>query len=637
VSTSALDILKQYWGYDSFRKPQDQIIDAVVQGHDTLALLPTGGGKSICFQIPGLILPGMTLVISPLIALMKDQVERLNRLGIPAAFINSSMGYHLVDQKLQKALNGTYKFLYISPERIESEMFQLRLPQMDVSLLAVDEAHCISQWGYDFRPSYQQIHQIREIKPDLPIIALTASAPPKVQEDIAEKLQLHTPKIFRKSFRRDNLRYFILEEQNVSTRILSICQRTQGTGIVYTRTRRLAERLAQLLEKEGISAAAYHGGMKSSVRDEIQMAWIDNQKRVIVATNAFGMGIDKPDVRFVIHYNLPFDIESYYQEAGRGGRDGQTALAIAFANPIDIADLQRWSEQKYPTWEVLKAHYQGLCTYFRVTGTLNEWPTFGLDIGQVAKALEVSPLRLYSSLKVLHQEGIVAWDEDSDDFSYLQILAHPAHIHQFRQQKPKLADFVDFMLRQVGGEAYNQDVRFLVDNWALKRKEEPQAIRNQLELLVKYELIQYIPSTTQPTLTFIHGKQKLVKHELNWAKYDFLKKEHAQRLKELLAYVENKSICRSLLIQQYFGEKAHEPCGKCDVCIGRHKTRLDQGEFKQVMGQLMQFIRSGKANYRKTMLEVPTGTPAQREKVLRYLLDKGIIESDAMGNLKVKE
>jgi ATP-dependent DNA helicase RecQ len=317
------DILKEFWGYEAFRPLQEDIIDSVLQGNDTLALLPTGGGKSICFQVPGMALPGLTIVVSPLIALMRDQVEHLNSRHIPATYINSSVSFRNIDRKLQNAMDGRYKFLYVAPERLKSDMFQARLPQMNVSLLAVDEAHCISQWGYDFRPAYLEIHALREHFPEVPVIALTATAPPRVKDDIVDKLQLKEPRIFRKSFRRDNLSYRVISSERVPDRILQFLRNTPGSGIIYARTRKRTKALADLLKRNDISAAAYHGGMSTTDRNRVQQQWISNEVRVITATNAFGMGIDKPDVRFVLHYNLPSDLESYYQEAGRGGRDGK--------------------------------------------------------------------------------------------------------------------------------------------------------------------------------------------------------------------------------------------------------------------------------------------------------------------------
>jgi len=633
----ALDILKQYWGYPSFREPQDKIIESVLQGRDTLALLPTGGGKSICFQVPGLCMEGLTLVISPLIALMKDQVERLNQLGIAATYVNSSMNYHQIDRRLQGAMDGEFKFLYVAPERLNSEMFRLRLPSMKVSLLAIDEAHCISQWGYDFRPSYLEIARIKEVKPKLPIIALTASATPTVRQDILDKLEMEEASVFTKSFRRDNLRYFVLEEENVGARILEICRRTKGTGIVYARTRRLTEHLAQMLRQHQISAAAYHGGLKMSLRSEIQKAWLEDEVRIVCATNAFGMGIDKPDVRFVVHHNLPFDLESYYQEAGRGGRDGKTALAIAFDNPIDLKDLKRWITNKYPSWETLQRHYRKLCQHFQIPNQGRVDLSFSFNIKEVASAIDTSPISLYSSLKILHGEGVIEYSEESDDFSYVQVIASPQALLFFKENQPRMADFVDFLLRNTGGEVYQQEVRFLLDEWGRKMRTPPLEVHHHLLRLAKLDLIHYLPASGEPSIAFFSPYQTLNPEVLNWKKYEFLQAQQSYRLEKMLQYVQSKEICRSLMIQHYFGEQEHRPCGRCDICIGRHKTKVSDTEFKSLMKTILDRIRQAPTHYRRIMLEIPEGSPSQREKVLRYLLDQKIILADGRGNLSIKE
>ncbi|MEO0898847.1 MAG: RecQ family ATP-dependent DNA helicase [Bacteroidota bacterium] len=632
-----LDILKQYWGFPSFRKPQDQIIQSVLEGHDTLALLPTGGGKSICFQVPGLCLEGMTIVISPLIALMQDQVERLNQLGIPAAFVNSSMNYHQIDMRLEKAMNGEIKFLYIAPERIASEMFQLRLNKMPVSLLAVDEAHCISQWGYDFRPAYLNIAEIRESKPDIPVIALTASATPSVKQDILEKLDMKEPKAFSKSFRRENLRYFVLEDEQVAARVLDICQKTKGTGIVYARTRRLTEHLANMLKQRHISAEAYHGGLKMSQRSDIQQAWLENRTRIICATNAFGMGIDKPDVRFVIHHNLPFDLESYYQEAGRGGRDGQTALAIAFQNPVDMADLSRWSQQKYPSWEQLTKHYQFLCDHYQIPnqGVVNK--SVGFSISELAAASGDSAMSLYASLKILHNEGILEFNEDSDDFAYVQVLVHPSTLLLFKENHPRLAEFIDFLLRNTGGEVYNQEVRFLLHDWGRKLRLPPLEVHHNLSHLAKLDLLQYIPSSGEPTIRFFQPKKPLNPKLINWDKYTFLQEQQGKRLSAMMSYVKDEKTCRSLLIQRYFGEESNEVCGKCDICIGRKKGKLSKGEFQTLMEKIRERIAKQSTTYRQAILEIKGGSPSQRERVLRYMLDQNMVQADDNGTLHLLE
>lgn len=630
-----LSVLKQYWGYPDFRDPQAHIIAAVLDGHDTLALLPTGGGKSICFQVPGLCLEGLTLVISPLIALMKDQVERLNSLGIPATYVNSSLGFRQIDRRLQAAMDGEYKFLYLAPERLQSDMFQLRLPHMQVSLIAVDEAHCISQWGYDFRPAYLQIASLRTFLPKVPIIALTASATPKVQEDMVEKLALHQPRRFSKSFRRDNLRYFVLPEENVQDRILTIARRTQGTGIVYARTRRATETMARKLVEVGLSAHAYHGGMKTSERNRIQEAWLSNEYRIIVATNAFGMGIDKPDVRFVVHYHLPMDLESYYQEAGRGGRDGQAALAIAFHHPSDIAEIKRWSAEKYPDWRQLAKHYKALCDFYRIPNMGEVDLVVGLDMAGLSKAAQSPALALYHSLRIFHNEGLLALHEDSDDYAYVQVIAAPTDILLFKNQHPQLADFIDFLLRTLGGEVFNQAVRFFPDQWVRRLGINIQTLDLHLQRLAQYQLIEYVPATSEPTIRFFKPKHTLTKAEVNWPKYQFLREQQAIRLRELLRYVEGNKVCRSLIIQHYFGEQAHQPCGRCDVCIGRHKVKLNDQAFKQLMGAMMTYIREKDPTYRQVLHELPHGSPSQREKVLRYLLDKKIVLAGPAGELTI--
>ncbi|MEM6804495.1 MAG: ATP-dependent DNA helicase RecQ [Bacteroidota bacterium] len=631
----ALETLKAYWGYDQFRPLQEEIIQSTLSGKDTLALLPTGGGKSICFQVPGLINQGLTLVISPLIALMKDQVENLNRRGIAATYINSGMSYREIDQKLQGAMDGVYKFLYLAPERIQSDMFRARLPQMKVDLLVVDEAHCISQWGYDFRPAYLRIAEIRQTLARVPLIALTASAPPEVKKDILDKLEMKKAEIFIQSFRRENLRYFVFEEENVARRLLNICQRTQGTGIIYARSRKLTEALAMMLEKEGISARAYHGGMKNSQRADVQQAWLEDRLRIMVATNAFGMGIDKADVRFVVHYNLPFDLESYYQEAGRGGRDGKTALAIAFESAPDLGELQRWSDNKYPDWKTLKSHYALICNYFRLSREGISDKTLDFDMKELSAYAEQPALSLYSSLRVLHNEGILNLNEDSDDFSYIHIIAQPQDVLIYKKQHPRSARVLDFMLRNLGGETYTREVRFLLDNWGRQLDLPPLDLHHLLLRFMQHNLLIYSPASDKPSIRFLKPRHNLSKQELNWDKYTFLQKQNAYRLDQMKHYVQQKEVCRSLVIQQYFGEKDHQTCGKCDICIGRKKTKVDDNEFASIKKALLQKLGEQSLSYRTILVETKSGAPAQREKVLRYLMDKGVILIDEEGILSL--
>jgi ATP-dependent DNA helicase RecQ len=636
TSLTIHEILKKYWHYDNFRPLQEDIIKSAIKGNDTLALLPTGGGKSLCFQVPGMFLAGMTIVISPLIALMKDQVERLTSIGIAATYLNGSLPNYLIDRRLQEAMDGKYKFLYIAPERISSQMFLQRLERMQVSLLVVDEAHCISQWGYDFRPSYLTINKIREIKKNIPCIALTASATPEVQQDIIQQLHLQKVKVFTKSFRRDNLRYFVVDEENVMPRILEITKRTLGTGIIYVRTRKNTEKIATYLTENGISAIAYHGGKTHSDRDKIQQAWIENTQRIIVATNAFGMGIDKPDVRFVVHYELPADLESYYQEAGRGGRDGKTALAIAFRNKIDIAELNRWNEERYPTWEQLEQVYLALCNYFQVPneGNADDIHPFLLNI--LTKELHINARTLHTSVQLLHREGMLFLNEDAEDYAYIQVTASPESILAFKKNQPKSALLTDMILRNMGGAVYQREVPFLPNVWGIALNWSVEELEQQLQRLVQLDLITYQPASGTPTIRLLKNRNALSKNAMNWQKYVFLREQSDFRLNKMLEYIGKKTVCRSLLIQQYFGEKDTQNCGKCDVCIGRNKEEVNDNEFLTIQTKLLAHIKKQPTHYREVLQNITVGTPAQREKVLRYLLDKEIILSDNRGNLKVK-
>ncbi len=619
---TAIEVLRKYWGHDAFRPMQEEIITSVLHQQDTLALLPTGGGKSICFQIPGLMQPGLTIVVSPLISLMKDQVQRLNKMGIAAAAVTSDLNSFELDQKLQGAMDGMYRFLYLSPERIKSELFRLRLPKMPLTLLAIDEAHCISQWGHDFRPAYLEIASIREVHPTVPIIALTASATPAVQEDISTQLELKEVNRFAKSFARPNLRYFVLEETRVTERILEIAARVQGTGIVYARTRKATEVLSELLKKAGISAAPYHGGLTSSERHHTQEEWQLGRVRVVVATNAFGMGIDKPDVRFVLHFHLPADLESYYQEAGRGGRDGLTALAISFLNPAELKSLERWVSQQYPSWEQVSHAYQLLCNEYKITGEAPAQNPRLLDIGALASRTDLKPMSLYRTLQILHQEGVIILSDDRDDYGYLMVHLAPDEMYGYKQRNPAMARFLDFMLRTLGGEIYGREARFLPFQWQEKLSLQPSEWDQIIAKLTYQKVISYKAPRSQPTITFLQPRHLLNRSQLNWEKYVRLKQESERKLKAMFDYADQQVVCRSKIIQEYFGETNVLACGVCDVCIGRYKSSTDHSEFTEIEKSIEDTLRDSPQGFRDLVRKGNTGTPAQREKVIRYMMDK---------------
>lgn len=627
------EILKKYWGYDMFRPSQAEIIQSVIDGKDTFALLPTGGGKSICFQVPGMYFEGMSLVISPLIALMKDQVENLEKRGIHATYINSSLPDYEIDRRLQGAMDGKYKFLYLAPERLTSQIFLQRLPVMPVSLLVVDEAHCISQWGYDFRPPYLEIHRIRTIKPRIPVIAVTASATPEVQKDIIQHLHLKNPVIFKQSFRRENLRYFVEEEQNIMQRILEIARRTSGTGIVYVRTRKAAEGIAKILEENNLAASAYHGGLTHSERDRIQNEWMKNSKRIIVATNAFGMGIDKPDVRFVLHYQLCADLENYYQEAGRGGRDGKTALAIAFHNPADLAELESWVKNKYPEWEQMESYFKSLCNAYNIPneGEVNISQPF--DVGSYAQENKLSPRILYNVIHLLHQEGFVYYKEEKEDYGYIQSACSPEDWVDFQKNTPSMKLIAEMILRNMGGAIFQHEVAFQPKVWMHALKWKPEQLEQQLQRLAQLKMIFYSPPVDSPTITFLKPRHAFTKNNLKWNKYLFLKQQAQNRFEKIKEYISSQKDCRSLMIQRYFGETDATECGKCDVCVKKRKNT----QSDPMIQEMMAFIRKNpRILYRDIIHTFPLGNTEEREYILRYLLDKDLIKTDIRGHITVK-
>lgn len=628
-----IEVLRQYWGHEAFRPMQEEIIASVLDQKDTLALLPTGGGKSICFQVPGLIQSGLTIVVSPLISLMKDQVQRLNKMGIAATAVTSDLNSFELDQKLQGAMDGMYRFLYLSPERIKSDLFRVRLPKMPLKLLAIDEAHCISQWGHDFRPAYRDIAEIREIHPNVPIIALTASATPAVQEDISNQLALKNVNRFAQSFARPNLRYFVMEETRVTERILEIASKVQGTGIVYARTRKATEVISELLKKAGLTAAPYHGGLTSSERHHTQEEWQAGRVRVVVATNAFGMGIDKPDVRFVLHFHLPSDLESYYQEAGRGGRDGLTALAISFLNPADLKSLERWISQQYPSWEQVSHAYQLLCNEYLITG---EAPTQNprlLDLVTLASKTDLKPMSLYRTLQILYKEGVIILSDDRDDYGYLMVHLAPDEMIGYKERNPSMARFLEFMLRTLGGEIYGREARFLPYQWQEKLSLQPSEWDQIIAKLTSQRVISFKAPRSQPTITFLQPRHNLIRSQLNWDKYVRLKEESEHKLKAMLDYANQQITCRSKIIQEYFGETNVLACGVCDVCIGRYKSKVDHAEFKEIEGSIEKSLQHAPQRFRDLVRKGKMGTPAQREKVIRYLMDKRRILLDDEGLL----
>ncbi|MCX7728804.1 MAG: RecQ family ATP-dependent DNA helicase [Bacteroidia bacterium] len=576
------NILKKYWNYDSFRPLQEDIILSVMNGQDTIALLPTGGGKSMCFQIPGLCFDnGITLVISPLIALMHDQVNNLKKKGISAASITSSMPHKEIEKTIQNVLDGEYRFLYVSPERLETKQFQSILPELKINLLAIDEAHCVSQWGYDFRPSYLKISEIKNhlYNPNIPTIALTATATQKVLNDIIEKLHLKNPTIFRQSFARNNLRYIVLYEQNKLERMIKIIQNVGGAGIVYVRSRNKTKEISDYLNTKGVKAEYFHAGLRSEEKYLKQKQFIENVYQVMVATNAFGMGIDKPDVRYVIHYELSDSIEGYFQEAGRGGRDLKTSYAVLLYQETDKEKLWKMFDESFPSLEQIKNVYNTLCNYYELAIDEGAGNAFDFDITTISKLYKLPLSLVYNSVKFLQLFDLLDIEDEVYQPSRCCIHYSKLDLYDFYLRHPEFEDLIKVLLRSYGGILGNY-VYIDENEIAYRIKREKKYIIQQLNFLDKEGILSYLPLTGFPKITFLKDRIPLSKLKLDEEKYHFLKERRKFFTEKMIEYAEQKYVCRQQFLLNYFDEKTNQPCGYCDVCL-EHKRLKNIDLVKQ--------------------------------------------------------
>ncbi len=566
--------LKKYWGYDTFRPLQEDIILSALNNTDTLALLPTGGGKSLCFQIPGLARGGTCLVISPLIALMNDQVNNLKNKGISAVAITSAMNFKEIEVALNNAALGHVQFLYVSPERIENENFRQQLSYLPINLIAVDEAHCISQWGYDFRPSYLKIAEVRAYFPSINIIALTASATKDVVDDIQEKLNFKNQKVFRQSFVRKNIRYVVQLEENKYERLLKIIHNIGGSGIIYVRNRKKTEEISKWLVQQKISSGFYHAGLKPSDRDVQQQKWIDNHIQVIVATNAFGMGIDKPDVRFVVHVDLPDSLEAYFQEAGRAGRDEKTAYATILCNHADIDSLTEFYIKNTPTVEEIKQCYQAIFNYYQIAVETGEGLTMLFDIEEIARNYNLKILTLYNSIKCLEKEGYITYLDSNFEPAKVMLKMQKNDLYSFQVKFPKYDPLIKVLLRSYGGlfEGY---VQIKEKDVAYRSKISDAELLSQLDILNQQGVLKYLPQTTLPKLIFLQNRINLKFEDIKLINYPILKQKTLYKINTVINYVKEENICRSRLLLAYFDETNFTDCMYCDVCIKKHKAHLD--------------------------------------------------------------
>jgi ATP-dependent DNA helicase RecQ len=589
--SSPLSILKKYWHHDQFRPMQEQIIQSVLDGNDTLALLPTGGGKSICFQVPALLKEGLCLVVSPLIALMRDQVESLLEKDIPAVALHSGLSFYEVTKILQQAAQGDYKFLYLSPERLETNLFKEYLPHLHISLLVVDEAHCISQWGYDFRPPYLRIANLREELPGIPMIAVTASATPVVQADIVDKLKLLDVTIFRQSFERPNISYSSFCVDSKVNKVIDILNKVPGSSIVYCGSRKQTKELSYLLGLQNISSDYYHAGLPQEQRNEKQQAWISNRVRVMVCTNAFGMGIDKPDVRSVIHFDIPDCLENYYQEAGRAGRDGKKSYAVLVYQNENLDALAAMPEKRFPPIPEIKRIYQSLADYLQIPIGIGEGQYFDFDLLEFGRNFKLDHVTVINTLKVLEQEGHVSFSETIFLPSQVNFHTSKETLNQFEISHPQLEPLIKCLLRTYQGIIDNR-VSVYENQLSRLCRLPVQEIKGQLLKLQSFGIIEYLPQKDTPQIHFLLNRASAQYLTINQDRYLERKKLYRERVQNMIRYVTMDDECRSRYIATYFGDNEAKDCGLCDNCLARKRKELSAEEFKLIEAGIIDSLRS---------------------------------------------
>ncbi len=617
-------ILKDYWGFNAFRPLQEEIINSVLEKHDTLALLPTGGGKSLCFQVPVMAQEGIGVVVSPLIALMNDQVKNLKRINIPAVAITSGLTYREIDLALENSVNGLYKFLYLSPERLRSELVRERLKRMKVNLLIVDEAHCISQWGYDFRPPYVQIAEVRELLPAVPVLALTATATPKVVQDIQEKLDFKEERVIQKSFYRPNLSYNVNQTERKWTKALQILHRIKGSGIVYMRNRKHTVEVAQWLVKNGIDASHYHAGLNPKERTQRQMDWVKGKTRIIVCTNAFGMGIDKPDVRLVLHLDLPDSLEAYFQEAGRAGRDGERAYSVVLVGPSDLADMKRRYLENFPDLEFIKRVYQALANHFQLATGTGEGQSFGFDLNEFARAYDLPILKTYSALSILEKEGLLSLSENFRQPSRLMFRVDRTTLYDFQLRNPKLDPLIKTLSRSYGG--LNVEYTSINEGLLAQRlKTTEPVIAKTLLHLKKQGILDYIPSKGDSEITFYQERQVVSYLSVSDENLKHRLADRKTRVGAVENFILNEKKCRSIQLLKYFGERSEKVCGHCDVCRRKKATGLSDQSFLELKQMIITALEGSQPIAADALLERIKAPEKDTLVVVRWLTDEGTL------------
>ena len=627
-------ILKRYWGYDDFRGIQREIIESIGSGHDTLGLMPTGGGKSITFQVPALAKEGVCIVITPLIALMKDQVYNLRKRGIRAAAIYSGMSHDDILTTLENAVFGAIKILYVSPERLSSELFRAKLRHMKVSFITVDEAHCISQWGYDFRPSYLEIADIRHELPGIPVLALTATATPTVVKDICDKLKSHLdPKeepfrIFRMSFARSNLAYIVREASDKHDELIHILNNVEGTAIVYVRSRRRTKEVSDLLNESGISATFYHAGLDNTVKDDRQKAWQSDQVRVMVATNAFGMGIDKPDVRVVIHIDCPDSIEAYFQEAGRAGRDGQKSYAVLLFNDNDQRKLMKRISDTFPEKDYVRKVYDHLAYYYQVATGSGYNSMFEFNIDDFCHRFRHFPIQVHSALKILNRAGYIEYIEEQDTQARIMFCLTRDQLYRLKHTDADEERIITTLLRNYGGLFVDYcfiDEGFIAHETSLTK---PQVYLT-LKGLEQKRILNFIPQKRTPYIRYMQRREDSEYLLFPPDVYDLLKKRYEERIHAIIAYTKAEKQCRSRLLLHYFGEEDSDDCGMCDICLSKNKTLTNRDAAKEAEHQILQLLSDQQPHHVTQLRKIPLPYEQIEEALERLLLEEDIYLEDS--------
>ena len=616
-------LLRHWWGYDDFRGIQLDIIRSIGEGRDTLGLMPTGGGKSITFQVPALASEGTCLVVTPLIALMKDQVDALWQLGIKATALHAGLAREEIVKRLDNCIYGDYKFLYVSPERLNSELFQSKLRRIRISFITVDEAHCISQWGYDFRPAYLEIVNLRKLLPGCPVLALTATATPDVVDDIQERLDFKEKNVFRMSFARTNLSYVVRQAEDKPTMLLNIMRAVPGSAIVYTRSRQLAYETARWLDTQGISALHYHAGLTSLDKDMRQRAWQQGETRVMVATNAFGMGIDKPDVRLVVHLDVPDSLEAYFQEAGRAGRDGQTAYAVLLCNRSDFQKLSRRIDDAFPPKDEIRLTYEHLAYFFQLPVGTGSGVTFEFNPSTFCQRFHHVPTRMESALQILNRAGYIDYRDKEDSAARVRFIVTRDELYDIATLRPEDDVVVQTLLRTCGGifcDYVSIDEEHIAQVAALT----PQEVCETLKRLTFRRILHYVPRKSTPHITYLRHRVDGRNVALGTEVYEQRKKQYKARIHAVVQYAGDNTRCRSQRLLTYFGEQDAAPCGRCDVCLGRRHEDFSVGKEAVILEAIRALCADGKP---KPLSQVDRQGIGQRafEGILSHLVAEGYI------------